>query len=237
MNSLNKISNNIRNYLRGGRATVNDYISLEQIKYNVNHYRALFLRRELRSDENLNYFEQDLSLPFKRKQETYWAGELKYKDYLQSDTLPSYVRLLHRTPLALFNSTQDTLIPISNNYTARYVGANRYNTGKKAYIVNNTIIVIDHKIQEEIRNSIVNGTELSEDAIQYCQDKSYIIRGVFDYPSEVYEINGVDPLEVDDQPYPISADIEQRITEGMINGNLKLLQIPTDTTQDNLPNQ
>ena len=45
--TLDEIAYNILNLLRGGRSSNDELISIEQIKFNIKHYRAMFIRRDL----------------------------------------------------------------------------------------------------------------------------------------------------------------------------------------------
>jgi hypothetical protein len=59
--SLNQIAYNILNSLRGGRTSSSEHTSLEQIKFTVKYYRAMFIRRDmLRNNNRSRMFEQDL---------------------------------------------------------------------------------------------------------------------------------------------------------------------------------
>ena len=43
--TLDEIAYNILHLLRGGRSSNDELISIEQIKFNIKHYRAMFIRR------------------------------------------------------------------------------------------------------------------------------------------------------------------------------------------------
>ena len=44
--TLNEIAYNLLNLIRGGRSHHDEHISLDQIKFNIKHYRAVFIRRD-----------------------------------------------------------------------------------------------------------------------------------------------------------------------------------------------
>ena len=44
--TLNEIAYNLLNLIRGGRSNHDEHISLDQIKFNIKHYRAVFIRRD-----------------------------------------------------------------------------------------------------------------------------------------------------------------------------------------------
>ena len=59
--TLNEIAYNILNLVRGGRSSNNDHISLDQIKFNVQYYRAMYIRRDFtRNGVITRGLEQDL---------------------------------------------------------------------------------------------------------------------------------------------------------------------------------
>ena len=59
--TLNEIAYNILNLVRAGRSSNDDAISLEQIKFNILHYRAMFIRRDYaRNGKITRHLEQDL---------------------------------------------------------------------------------------------------------------------------------------------------------------------------------
>ena len=59
--TLDQIAYNILNLLRGGRSNVDEHISLDQIKFNIKHYRAMFIRRDFaRNGLVTRHLEQDL---------------------------------------------------------------------------------------------------------------------------------------------------------------------------------
>ena len=59
--TLNEIAYNLLNLLRGGRSNHDDHISLDQIKFNIKHYRAMFIRRDqARNGFTSRHIEQDL---------------------------------------------------------------------------------------------------------------------------------------------------------------------------------
>ncbi len=45
--TLNEIAYNLLNIVRGGRSNHDEHISLDQIKFNIKHYRAVFIRRDI----------------------------------------------------------------------------------------------------------------------------------------------------------------------------------------------
>ena len=59
--TLNEMAYNLLNLLRGGRSSNDEHISLEQIKFNIKHYRAMFIRRDYARNAFVSKtLEQDL---------------------------------------------------------------------------------------------------------------------------------------------------------------------------------
>ena len=59
--TLDEISFNLLNLFRGGRSSQDEVISLSQIKFNIKHYRAVFIRRDYaRNGLVTRHLEQDL---------------------------------------------------------------------------------------------------------------------------------------------------------------------------------
>jgi hypothetical protein len=239
METLNKLAYNILNKFNGGRSTSNDFISLDQIKYNILHYRSLFIRRELRNDETLQHFEQPLNLEFIRKTSATppFATNSALKSTIE---LPAIIRLKDRLALSIYNNAETKVIPVEQSYHRMTLHEYNRFTRKdaRAYIKDNHLFVASDAIAFLIDSHIKgNEYELTDKDAIYFQSSNFKIRGVFEYPSEVYIINGKDPLTVDDLPFPISGDMSARVTEGLISGTLPLIgQTQPDVTHDNLPN-
>ena len=59
--TLTEIAYNLLNLVRGGRSNQDEHISLEQIKFNIKHYRAMFIRRDYaKNGFTSRHVEQDL---------------------------------------------------------------------------------------------------------------------------------------------------------------------------------
>ena len=59
--TLNEIAYNLLNLVRGGLSSQDESISLDQIKFNIKHYRAMFIRRDYaRNGFVSRHIEQDL---------------------------------------------------------------------------------------------------------------------------------------------------------------------------------
>ena len=59
--TLDEIAYNILNLLRKGRSSNDEFISIDQLKFNIKHYRAMFIRRDYaRNGYVSNHLQQDL---------------------------------------------------------------------------------------------------------------------------------------------------------------------------------
>ena len=59
--TFNEIAYNILNLVRGGRSSHDEHISIDQIKFNIKHYRAMLIRRDFaRNGLITRHLEQDL---------------------------------------------------------------------------------------------------------------------------------------------------------------------------------
>ena len=59
--TLDEIAYNLLNLVRGGRSNNDEHISLAQIKFNIKHYRAMFIRRDYAKNGFVSrHVEQDL---------------------------------------------------------------------------------------------------------------------------------------------------------------------------------
>ena len=52
--TLDEIAYNLLNLMRGGRSSNDEHISLEQIKFNIKHYRAMFIRRDYAKNQHVS---------------------------------------------------------------------------------------------------------------------------------------------------------------------------------------
>lgn len=218
--SLNQIAYNILNSLRGGRTTSSEHISIEQVKYVVKYYRALFIRRDAQRNVNrLSLFEQDLRYIDVEKVDSaedddVTSGNLIVKTIKR---LPTPVRLKRSPAFTYIGSIgkQDHPIPLIDSIRAPWQGYGKY-TSKDVFAT-----------FRDGRIYINNDITISK----------LHVRGVFEDPEQVHKFtreSGFD-LYDEDSPFPISTDMLEGITKGLLQGELSLMvETPTDTTTDTL---
>lgn len=206
--TLNELAYNILNKLRGGRSSNNEYISLDQIKFNINYYRSLLLHRDLRMSQNKHLFEQTI---------TEEVEEDSMFDFKLKREIPSIIQLNYEFPISVSKGTKT--FPVENYHRALF---NEYNT----FTNNSTRFFIKNRLLFAYGSDSL----FANDELQ--------ITAIFENPTQAYLFNGEDPIKVDDLPYPISGDLAQRISQSLINGDFELiLRTANDITADNLSPQ
>ena len=218
--TLNEIAHNILNLYRGGRPSQSEHITLDQIKFNIKHYRAMLIRRDYaRNGIVTRHLEQDLG-----------CLELKEVNASKCCNLPvscSVARTINKVPRTVRFNMKEALtyvgdvtgvktIPLLDNHMIEYLPYDKYTSGSpKAYMIQDYLYIYNAK------------------GVKFIN-----VRGVFEDPSDLKNFdceNG--KCYSEDQAFPIPADMVQAITLGMASGELQLLSgtfsdTVTDTMQD-----
>ena len=213
--TLDEIAYNILNLFRGGRSNIDEHISLDQIKFNIKHYRAMFIRRDFaRNGLVTRHLEQDLG-----------CLKLIKVDASKCCNLPVYcpiyrtVRSIPKTVRFNFSEaityTGDVTglgrIPLIESYEVATLPYDKYTSNRpKAYMIEDYMYVYNPNGMEYIN-----------------------VRGIFEDPEELasYECSG--SCYDDSTPFPIPADMISAITSGILGGELALLsQTFSDTVND-----
>ena len=226
MASLNEIAYNILNNIRGGRSSHNDYYNLDQIKFNIKYYRSLFIRRDLQRKTRLEPFEQEL----KALTLTPVPSDIRRVGNnlaLRTDEeLPELLRTKHRQPLTYVGpiNEQDTYEVIQYN-EARYQSYNKFTSNKtRAFIDQGKLYLIG-----TVTNNIINSRFVDEINIQ--------AKGIFEDPEKVIEFNTNDFYDHDQEFPSMPEDYIQRITQGLISGELNfMMQTQSDLKHNNRDN-
>jgi hypothetical protein len=211
--TLNELAYNVLNKLSGGRSTNNSYISLDQIKFNINYYRSLLLHRDLtKSQLQDDYFYQEIDVDIEA------SGTNKI--FVSTNTIPDFVHMYYQTPARIYMET--SLYPlVTYNLHRMNSHARATKDARRSYMLNNKLYVY-----EPLDNYLGAGN-----------NEQLNIRAIFENPTDAYVFNGIDIDDADDLPYPISGDLAQRVSQSLINGDFELfVKIPADITTDNLPN-
>lgn len=204
--TLDEIAYNLLNLIRGGRSNHDENISLDQIKFNIKHYRAVFIRRDFaRNGLITRHLEQDLG-----------CLELEKVDASKCCSLPSSCPV-YRTKLSIprtvrFNFkdsityTGDVTglkhIPMIQPYEVAYLPYDKYTANKpKTYMIEDYLYVYNPNGMDTIN-----------------------VRGIFEDPEEIQKFKTCDgPCYDENYSFPMPMDMVSLITAGLINGELKLL--------------
>jgi len=203
--TLNEISYNILNLLRAGRSNNDETISLDQIKFNVKHYRAMFIRRDFaRNGLVTRHLEQDLG-----------CLELIQVDASKCCNLPigcpvyKTVKVIPRTVRFNFREaityTGDVTglgrIPLVEPYEISFLPFDKYTKlNPKAYMIEDSMYVYNPRGMKYIN-----------------------VRGIFEDPEELVNYDCTGGCYDSDSIFPMPADMIAGITAGMANGELRLL--------------
>lgn len=228
MTTLNQAAYNILNQLRGGRSTNNEYISLEQIKYWIKYYRALLIRRDEQDFSRIEEMAQNIAVPVSGN-ETWSADGQTFpgmganvpSNVTKSVTaLPSIVHLKQR-PAILSVRIDDSFVevPYMDFRRAQWNQYDKYtSTSRRCWLFNKNLYVSNWNTGATTPDILVSA--------------------VFENPEEAhnYNLDGGTPWDDNIDEFPISADMLQRITQSIINGEAQIVaQTPSDRTLDNLP--
>jgi hypothetical protein len=219
--TLDEIAYNLLNSFRGGRSSQDETISIDQIKFNIKHYRAVFIRRDYaRNGLVTRHLEQDLRcIELEKVDLSKCCGiTLNCPAYRSKKRIPRTVRFNFEEAITYVGDvTGLKRFQIIKPYEVNYLSADKY-TGKnvKAYMIEDYLYIIN----------------LNADFVN--------VRGIFEDPEEASKFTDCNnaPCYTDDSPFPMPMDMVQAITQGMINGELRLLagtfsDTSADRSQDN----
>ena len=235
--TLNELAYNLLNLLRGGRSNHDEHISIPQIKFNIQHYRAMFIRRDhARNGFTSRHVEQNLGclelekvdanncIQHVKKGMTTHCYDPSLKTgcsvYRTKLTIPKTVRYNFEEAITYVGDVSGTgKIPFINANMIPFLGFDKYTSDMmKAYMLGDRMFIWG------------------------AQGLKYInVRGVFQNPQEISEFTdcteGAVCYDDDITDYPIPWDMVNLINQGLVGGELALLtgtfsDILTDRTQD-----
>ena len=217
---LNEIAYNLLNLVRGGRSTHDEHISLDQIKFNIRHYRAVFIRRDYaKNGFNSRHTEQDLGcvdiVPVDASK--CCNIDTKCPVYRTIKKIPKTIRYNFEEAISYVGDVSGmNTIPMVPVNVLQWLVYDRYTSKKmKAYMIGDYLYIYNAEGLENIN-----------------------IRGVFENPEDVAKFDqcstgGCYDDSKDD--YPISMDMLNLINKGILDGELKLLSSSfNDTTNDRM---
>jgi len=219
--TLDEIAYNLLNLVRGGRSSNDEHISLDQIKFNIKHYRAMFIRRDYaRNGYVSKTIEQDLGcLKLKQVDASKCCNlPVECAVYRTKKKIPKTVRFNFKDAIThVSDVTGLGTIPIVESHTVQWLPYEKYTGLKyKAYMIEDYMYIYN------------------ADGLGYIN-----VRGIFEDPEDValFDCDGSDCYD-DDMDFPIPMDMLQTITQGIMSGELMLLSGSiNDTTNDTLQDQ
>ena len=214
--TLNEIAYNLLNLIRGGKTSHDENISLEQIKFNIRHYRAVLIRRDYaRNGLVTRHLEQSLGcLELEKVDGSQCCGlDIGCEVYKTKMPVPKTVRFNFEDAITFVGAADGlTRIPLVSSSVIKFLQYDKYTyDNKKAYMIDDYLYIFHAEGMEYVN-----------------------IRGVFENPEDLakYECNDQNCYD-EDSEYPIPADMIQAINSGFMNGELRMVGITvTDTTND-----
>ena len=205
--TLDEIAYNILNLLRGGRSSNDELISTDQIKFNIQHYRAMLIRRDYaRNGYVSKTIEQDLGCIGLE------AADMSKCCGVDLPTGCTVYRTDRKLPKTVRFNLTDAFTFIGKPNGASTIPYDKYTSRLTRYYV----------IDEYIYVYEPNGLE----AIN--------IRGVFEDPKEVGQFATCDDEFCYDEQsaYPLPMDMVSAITNGLVQGELSLLTTTVNDTEN-----
>ena len=220
--TLNEIAYNLLNLVRGGRSNTDEHISLEQIKFNIKHYRAMFIRRDYsKNGFNSRHTEQDLGCVYLESVDASKCCDLptNCSVYRTKKTIPRTIRYNFEEAISYVGDIHGTgTIPFINSNTIKWLPYDKYTKDKlKSYMIGDYLYIYNAEGLEAIN-----------------------IRGVFEDPEDValFDECSQGGCYSDDTEYPVPLDMLNIINSGLINGELGLLSGTfSDTSNDRMQDE
>ena len=220
--TLNELAYNLLNLVRGGRSNNDEHISLDQIKFNIKHYRAMFIRRDYtRNGFVSRHVEQDLGCVPVELVDASKCCNLSSTCivYRSVKPIPKTIRYNFEEAISYVGDITGTgTIPLINSNTIKWLPYDKYTKGKmKAFMIDNFMYIYNAQGLEVIN-----------------------IRGVFEDPEEIVAFTLCDGTQCynDDSYFPIPMDMLSLINQGILSQELQLLSgsfsdTENDRMQDN----
>lgn len=214
--TLDELAYNILNLLRAGRTSNDEHISLSQIKFNIKHYRAMFIRRDFaRNGLITRHLEQDLGCLEMIKVDASKCCDLQIDCpiYRSKLPIPRTVRLNFREAITYTGAVNGTQrIPMVEPYEVDYLQYDKFTKNNpKVFMIEDYMYLYNPSGIEKLN-----------------------VRGIFEDPEELSKYGcGTGSCYDSSSPYPLPADMVAAISSGLINGELKLLLSPFNDTENN----
>ena len=214
--TFNEIAYNILNLIRAGRSNQDEHISLRQIKFNILHYRAMFIRRDYaRNGKITRHLEQDLRclklepVDMSRCCDGFQTGCTILRTVQK---VPRTVRFHFKEAITFVGAANGMdSMQLIEPYMAKLASYAKYTgTNRKAFMLEDHMYILNAEGMENIN-----------------------VRGIFEDPRDLaqFDCDGNDCYN-DNSEFPMPADMIQLITNGMAQGELQLLLGTINDTQN-----
>ena len=218
--TLNEIAYNLLNLIRGGRSNHDEHISLDQIKFNIKHYRAVFIRRDFaKNGLNSRHSEQDLGCVHIERVDSTQCCNLPSTCivYRSVKAIPKTIRYNFEEAITYVGDISGTgTIPLVHSNMIQFLPYDKYTKDTyKAYMLNNFLYIYNAGGLETVN-----------------------VRGVFEDPEAVSEFDECDGGGCYDDSatdFPIAMDMLALINQGILSSELQLLgSSMSDTKNDRM---
>tara|TARA_R110002167_G_scaffold345626_2_gene556041 strand:+ start:1037 stop:1753 length:717 start_codon:yes stop_codon:yes gene_type:complete len=221
--TLDEIAYNLLNLIRGGRSNNDEHISLSQIKFNIKHYRAMFIRRDYTKNGFVSrHVEQDLGCVAIEPVDASQCCQLPSTCvvYKSVKPIPKTIRYNFKEAITYVGDITGTgTIPLVNSNTVKWLSYDKYTKKKmKAYMIEDFLYIYNAEGLEMIN-----------------------VRGVFEEPKDVEEFtdcceevgtNCTKCYDDSTSEYPIPMDMLSLINQGILAGELNILSSTASDTQN-----
>ena len=219
--TLNEIAYNLLNLIRGGRSNQDEHISLDQIKFNIKHYRAVFIRRDYaKNGFSSRHTEQNLGcvriIPVDASK--CCNLDTKCPVYRTEKKIPKTIRYNFEEAITYVGDVSGmNTIPMVSSNMLQWLSYDKYTSKKmKSYMIGDYLYIYNAEGLEAVN-----------------------VRGVFEDPQDVAEFEQCkeDSKCYDDakDDFPISMDMLSLINQGLIAGELNLIsRTVSDTENDRM---
>lgn len=145
--TLDEIAYNLLNLLRGGRSHNDEHISMDQIKFNIKHYRAMFIRRDFaKNGFTSRHIEQDLGCVRLEPVDASKCCNITTdcKVYRTIKPIPRTIRYNFEEAITYVGDITGTgTIPMVNSNTIQWLPFDRFTKQKmKSFMIGNFYIFI-----------------------------------------------------------------------------------------------
>ena len=218
--TLNEIAYNLLNLIRGGRSHHDEHISLDQIKFNIKHYRAVFIRRDFaKNGFNSRHTEQNLGCVDLERVDASQCCNLPSTCvvYKSVKPIPKTIRYNFEEAITYVGDITGTgTIPLVHSNMVQFLPWDKYTKDTyKAYMLDNFLY-------------IYNADGL----------RTVNVRGVFEDPEDVAAFDQCDGGGCYDDSatdFPIPMDMLAMINQGILSTELQLLgSSVSDTKNDRM---